>query len=159
MCPVLRQPVHNNPDLFWPDQTCDPVYMPSRHQKSTTHFLNTHKIFSRHPQDIHRHLPEFRACGTIPYVTKRWTASGWVCGFIKIIPLCGSILQAGTCHIFCFSENPRLSRVWRYPPVTYQTPWRSQRDTFKTTSRPSQDYHQTHKRHHLDTLKTLYRHS
>ena len=30
------------------------------------------------------------------------------------MPLCGSILQVGTCQIFSLAENPRLSRVWQY---------------------------------------------
>ena len=32
----------------------------------------------------------------------------------RITPLCGSILQAGTCQILSFDENPRWSRVWQY---------------------------------------------
>ena len=36
-------------------------------------------------------------------------------GFLQeIIPLCGSILQAGTCQIFSLAEDPRWSRVWQY---------------------------------------------
>ena len=31
-----------------------------------------------------------------------------------ILPLWGSILQAGTCWIFSLAENPRWSRVWQY---------------------------------------------
>ena len=31
-----------------------------------------------------------------------------------IMPLRGSILQAETCHIFSFAENPRWSRVWQH---------------------------------------------
>ena len=31
----------------------------------------------------------------------------------KIMPLRGSILQAGTCQIFSLAENPRWSRVWQ----------------------------------------------
>ena len=39
---------------------------------------------------------------------------GWVGGFFQeIYPLCGSILQAGTCQIFSFAENPRWSRGWQ----------------------------------------------
>ena len=38
---------------------------------------------------------------------------GWVT-IRRIMPLCGSILQVGTCQIFSLAENPRLSRVWQY---------------------------------------------
>ena len=31
----------------------------------------------------------------------------------KILPLRGSILQAGTCQILSFAENPRWSRMWQ----------------------------------------------
>ena len=35
-------------------------------------------------------------------------------GFLQeIIPLRGSILQAGTCKILSLAENPRWSRVWQ----------------------------------------------
>ena len=37
---------------------------------------------------------------------------GWF--FQEIIPLRGSILQAGTCQILSLAENPRWSRVWQY---------------------------------------------
>ena len=40
---------------------------------------------------------------------------GWAGGpSQRIMPLCGSILQAGTCQILSLAENPRLSRVWQY---------------------------------------------
>ena len=49
---------------------------------------------------------------------------GWVGGWVgewvngwflqRILPLCGSILQAGTCLILCFAKNPRWSWVWQY---------------------------------------------
>ena len=42
-----------------------------------------------------------------------WVA-GWLGGFMRIMPRCGSILQAGTCHILRLAENPRWSRVWQY---------------------------------------------
>ena len=32
------------------------------------------------------------------------------------MPLCGSILQAGTCQILSLTENPRWSRVWQNNP-------------------------------------------
>ena len=38
---------------------------------------------------------------------------GWF--FQEIIPLCGSILQAGSCQILSLAENPRWSRVWQKP--------------------------------------------
>ena len=44
---------------------------------------------------------------------KRWAAGGWMVSWLKIKPLCGSILQAWTCQIFSFAENPRWSRVWQ----------------------------------------------
>ena len=34
---------------------------------------------------------------------------GWVAGPVIIVPLCGSILQAETCHILSLAENPRWS--------------------------------------------------
>ena len=45
----------------------------------------------------------------------RMAGGGWVAGgFLRIMPHCGSILQAGTCQIFSLAENPRWSRVWQY---------------------------------------------
>ena len=38
---------------------------------------------------------------------------GWLGGFLKMMPLCGSILQAGTCQILSLAENPRWSWVWQ----------------------------------------------
>ena len=41
---------------------------------------------------------------------------GWRVGgrfFQEILPLRGSILQAGTCQILSLAENPRWSRVWQ----------------------------------------------
>ena len=38
---------------------------------------------------------------------------GWFF-FQEKLPICGSILQAGTCQILRFAENPRWSRVWQY---------------------------------------------
>ena len=46
---------------------------------------------------------------------------GWVGGWVgvwvgflqEIMPLRGSILQAGTCQILSLAENPRWSRVWQ----------------------------------------------
>ena len=47
-----------------------------------------------------------------------WVAGGGsVGGFLRIMPLRGSILQAGTCQIFSLAENPRWSRVWQYRAV------------------------------------------
>ena len=42
-----------------------------------------------------------------------WVAGGWLGGwfFQEILPLRGSILQAGTCKILSFAENPRWSQV------------------------------------------------
>ena len=38
-----------------------------------------------------------------------------LCGsFMKIMPRCGSILQARTCQILSLTENPRWSRVWQF---------------------------------------------
>ena len=46
---------------------------------------------------------------------KRWAAGGWgVGGVMKIMPRCGSILQAGPCQIPSLAENRRSSRVWQY---------------------------------------------
>ena len=45
---------------------------------------------------------------------------GWVGGWMggpllqEILPLCGFILQVGTCQIPRLAENPRWSRVWQY---------------------------------------------
>ena len=40
-----------------------------------------------------------------------WSVGGWF--FQEVIPLRGSILQAGTCQILSLAENPRWSRVWQ----------------------------------------------
>ena len=47
-----------------------------------------------------------------------YVVGGWLrrlCGgsLQIIMPLCGSILQAGTCQILSLAENPRWSRVWQ----------------------------------------------
>ena len=44
------------------------------------------------------------------------TSCGWVGAgpSQRIMLLCGSILQAGTCQILSLAENPRWSRVWQY---------------------------------------------
>ena len=39
----------------------------------------------------------------------------------EIVSLRGSILQAGTCQIFCLAEDPRWSRVWQYTGQLPQT--------------------------------------
>ena len=40
--------------------------------------------------------------------------AGWLAGSrVIIVPLRGSILQAGTCQILSLAENPRWSRVWQ----------------------------------------------
>ena len=39
---------------------------------------------------------------------------GWVGGYLQeVMPLHGSILQAGTCQILSLAENPIWSRVWQ----------------------------------------------
>ena len=38
--------------------------------------------------------------------------AGWVT-IRRIMPLCGSILQAAICQILSLAENPRWSRVWQ----------------------------------------------
>ena len=41
---------------------------------------------------------------------RKKTSCGWVGGFgSRIMPRCGSILQAGTCQILSLAENPRWS--------------------------------------------------
>ena len=47
------------------------------------------------------------------YKLGHWV-SGWEVFFQEILPLHGSILQAGTYQIFSFAENPRWSQVWQY---------------------------------------------
>ena len=47
---------------------------------------------------------------------------GWVGGVKKIMPRCGSILQAGTCQILSLAEYPRWSRVWQWD-LLKQDPW------------------------------------
>ena len=45
----------------------------------------------------------------------RWLGGRSARRFLTIIiPICGSILQAGTCKILSFDKNPRWSRVWQY---------------------------------------------
>ena len=41
---------------------------------------------------------------------------------LRIMQLCGSILQAETCQILRLAENPRLSRVWQLGTITEQVP-------------------------------------
>ena len=41
--------------------------------------------------------------------------------FQDILPLRGSILQAGTCQILSLAENPRWSRVWQQEPQEFST--------------------------------------
>ena len=51
---------------------------------------------------------------------KRCPAGGWLGGFgSRIMPRCGSILQADTCQILSLAENPRWSRVWQYSLVLF----------------------------------------
>jgi len=51
-----------------------------------------------------------RLCGGGSVAEALW----WVGGpSQRIMPLCGSILQAGTCQILTLAENPRWSRVWQ----------------------------------------------
>ena len=38
-------------------------------------------------------------------------AGGWIGGVKKIMPRCGSILQAGTCQILRLAEDPRWSQI------------------------------------------------
>ena len=40
---------------------------------------------------------------------------GWVAGgsWLRIMPRCGSILQAETCEILSLAENPTWSQVWQ----------------------------------------------
>ena len=45
---------------------------------------------------------------------------GWVGGSLRIMPRCGSILQAETYQIFSLAENPRWSRVWQNVLLSYQ---------------------------------------
>ena len=55
--------------------------------------------------------------------SKTCLSCGWPGGwwFIRtIMPLRGSILQAGTCQILSLAENPRWSRVWQqYVPLQF----------------------------------------
>ena len=46
---------------------------------------------------------------------KKNLSGGWVGGLFlqEILPLRGSILQAGPCKILSLAENPRWSRVWQ----------------------------------------------
>ena len=60
--------------------------------------------------------PHILCCGgdTSQYLQKKlsWVVGGWVGGWVggpsqRIMPLCGSILQAGTCQILSLAEYPR----------------------------------------------------
>ena len=51
-------------------------------------------------------LPQGGWVGCTAYVLGGWFLQ-------KIKPLCGSILQVGTCQILILAENPRWSRVWQ----------------------------------------------
>ena len=50
-----------------------------------------------------------------------WSGLRRLCGgpSQKIMPLRGSILQAGNCQILSFAEIPRRSRVWQYVPISH----------------------------------------
>ena len=47
---------------------------------------------------------------------------GWVGGwfFQEILPLRGSIWQAGTCKILSLAKNPRWNRVWQKDSESYR---------------------------------------
>ena len=56
--------------------------------------------------DTAHHLQKKLSCGLV--------GGEWVGGpNQRIMPLCGSILQAGTYQILSLAENPRWSRVWQ----------------------------------------------
>ena len=42
-----------------------------------------------------------------------WVVGGWVVTIRRIMPLRGSILQAGTCQILSLAESSKCSRVWQ----------------------------------------------
>ena len=52
-----------------------------------------------------------------------WLVGGWVGGWLlqEILPLSGSILQAGTYQILSLAENPRWSRVWQYTDEKFRS--------------------------------------
>ena len=49
--------------------------------------------------------------GNIEVVKQDWVVGRFL---LKIIPLRGSILQAGAYQILSLAENPRWSRLWQY---------------------------------------------
>ena len=75
----------------------------------------------------HKALEQLGRGHRTKYLFKKIHMVGWVGGrfFQDIIPLRGSILQAGTCKILILAENPRWSRVWQYDNLgntAYTTP-------------------------------------
>ena len=85
-----------------------------------TYFLNRVPIGGGTP-----HIPFGQGANRGGHRTsKQAPSSHWICqkkvscgqmegGFIRIMPRCGSILQAGTCQILSLAKNPRWSRVWQ----------------------------------------------
>ena len=58
-------------------------------------------------------LAKFQLHRLLGSCQKKLAAGGWVGGFMRIMPHCDSILQAGTCQILCLAENPIWSQVWK----------------------------------------------
>ena len=170
MCLVL---VQNHPDLFWPDQTCDPAFQTP----------DKCPIVSKHPQDIlktHRHLPNFEAYGAIIFIKKHVAPScklvlarfsallriqdGADCGNIPSWHV--QIWTDQTClnqtcpyhayqifvkkNVWVNKSYHRLSSYIRQMP--YQTPT-------ETLSRQPPDTLKTPSRHSRNTIWTLFRHS
>ena len=87
----------------------------SRHHQDTFkttswHSLYTLQVLSRHTIDYLQTFTKF--CQNFK-LGGGWVDE-WVSGFWYMIkPLCGSILQAGTCQILSLAESPRWSRVWQ----------------------------------------------
>ena len=99
------------PSSHLPDTHRDTFKTTCRHSQDTLqtlkkHHLNTLQTLLRYPQYT-----------LYTYVFKKdglRVGGGWVGGFrSRIMPRCGSILQAETCQILSEAENLRWSRVWQ----------------------------------------------
>ena len=77
-----------------------------------TYFLNRCPIGGGHPTSK-------QASSSLWNCQKKMGCGGWVGGFMRIMPRCGSILQAEPCQILRLAEKPRWSRMWQ----KYKTSW------------------------------------
>ena len=92
-----------------PPETEDNNWPPDIHVRNHDTLLT----LLRQPSDTPHTLPRHHRL-RVEYIQQE-KSIWWVGGtfFQKIIPLCGFILQVGTCQILSLAEIPRWSRVWQ----------------------------------------------